>query len=281
MGPIVGQDLEDLRRAVELLEEPRLVAQLSDCVGAPVEALMEALPDTTREKLLQTVQRALEGTLRSALTGMKGESGRRASELGHKLAAGISGAVGGAFGLPALAVELPVSTGILLRSIADIARSEGEDVQSLETRLQCIQVFALGGRTTTDDAAESGYFAVRAALAAEVTAALRFLGKAGVSQTSGPAITRLMAAIASRFGVVVSQKIAAQAVPVIGALGGATVNLLFANHFQRVARGHFIYRRLERDHDPERTGEGVLADTYRQLRDELARARSELRRDAR
>jgi hypothetical protein len=32
----------------------------------------------------------------------------------------------------------------------------------------------------------------------------------------------------------------------IGALGGATVNVLFMNHFQRVAHGHFAVRRLER-----------------------------------
>jgi hypothetical protein len=35
--------------------------------------------------------------------------------------------VGGGFGLAALPVELPISTIIMLRSIGDIARSEGED----------------------------------------------------------------------------------------------------------------------------------------------------------
>jgi hypothetical protein len=57
---------------------------------------------------------------------------------------------------------------------------------------------------------------------------------------------RLAAQIASRFGVVVSQKVAAQAVPVVGAIGGAAVNAAFMNHFQAIARGHFTVRRLER-----------------------------------
>jgi hypothetical protein len=48
------------------------------------------------------------------------------------------------------------------------------------------------------------------------------------------------------FGVVVTQKLAAQAVPVIGALGGAAVNYAFIDHFQEVARAHFVVRRLER-----------------------------------
>jgi hypothetical protein len=48
--------------------------------------------------------------------------------------------------------------------------------------------------------------------------------------------------------VVVSERSAASAIPVLGAVGGATVNLLFMNHFQRVAAGHFAIRRLEREY---------------------------------
>jgi hypothetical protein len=33
---------------------------------------------------------------------------------------------------------------------------------------------------------------------------------------------------------------------VVGAVGGAAVNLAFIEHFQDVARGHFTVRRLER-----------------------------------
>jgi hypothetical protein len=39
--------------------------------------------------------------------------------------------------------------------------------------------------------------------------------------------------------------------PVLGALGGATVNAVFTDHFQSMARGHFVVRRLERLHGPE------------------------------
>ena len=38
-----------------------------------------------------------------------------------------------------------MSTIIMLRSIAEIARSEGEDLSDPETALSCVQVFALGG----------------------------------------------------------------------------------------------------------------------------------------
>jgi EcsC protein family len=50
--------------------------------------------------------------------------------------------------------------------------------------------------------------------------------------------------VASRFGVVLTQKLA-QALPVVGALGGASVNYVFLEHFQEIAQGHFTVRRLE------------------------------------
>jgi len=43
-----------------------------------------------------------------------------------------------------------------------------------------------------------------------------------------------------------SEKAAAQAVPIIGAAGGAILNWLFISHYQQMAKGHFTIRRLER-----------------------------------
>ena len=65
---------------------------------------------------------------------------------------------------------------------------------------------------------------------------------------SAPALARLLASVARRFGVAVSEKAAAQLVPLLGAAGGVAVNLAFMNHYQRTAWGHFTVRRLERAH---------------------------------
>ena len=78
-----------------------------------------------------------------------------------------------------------------------------------------------------------------------VTHAARFIAERGVEK-GGPLLVRFIAQVASRFGTVVTQKLAAQAIPVIGAVGGAAVNYAFIEHFQEVARGHFAIRRLER-----------------------------------
>ena len=47
------------------------------------------------------------------------------------------------------------------RWIAEIARSEGEDLSDREAALSCVEAFALGGRVGSADVSESGYFAVR------------------------------------------------------------------------------------------------------------------------
>jgi hypothetical protein len=126
-----------------------------------------------------------------------------------------------------------------------------------------LQVFALGGRDGQMDAAESGYFTIRGILAKSVTEATRYIVERGVLGEGAPVLVRFIAQVASRFGVVVTQKLAAQAVPVIGALGGAAVNYAFIDHFQEVARAHFTVRRLERLY-----GENAVRLAYERFRHE-------------
>jgi hypothetical protein len=171
--------------------------------------------------------------------------------------------MGGALGISAVLVELPISTTIMLRAIARIAQSEGESLDDPATALACLQVFALGGRSGSGRWHESGYFAVRAAMARSVTRAVQQVAERGVIDESSSSIVRLLSQIASRFGVVVSQKMAVQAVPVLGALGGAAVNTAFIDHFQAIARGHFTVRRLERAY-----GKGTVRRAYEQIRTE-------------
>ena len=160
--------------------------------------------------------------------------------------------MGGTFGLAALPVELPFSTVIMLRSIADIARSEGEDLSDPEAALSCVEVFALGGRAGSADVSESGCFAVQGVLAKTVTDGAGSSPSAASSRKGRPSFLKFVTQIAARFGLVVPQKVAAQALPVVGALGGAAVNYAFTEHFQDIARGHFTVRRLERLYGKDR-----------------------------
>ena len=254
------EDLAALQTAVQSLEHPGLAARLTNMVGKPIEFIGDVLPASASNVIAIATSKSLEMALKVALRTMQGPPHAGSRRL-HKALATASGAAGGAFGLAALPIELPVSTIIMLRSIADIARSEGENLSDPEAALSCVQVFALGGRPgSAADASETGYFAVRGMLAKSVTEAARFIAERGVIKEGGPVLVRFITQVASRFGVVVTQKVAAQTLPVIGALGGAGVNYAFIEHFQETAQGHFTVRRLERIY-----GKKVVRDEYERL----------------
>lgn len=249
---LTRKDLEDLRQAKMLLENPGLAAKLSSMLGSPVEKGMKMLPSKMQKGIHAATEAALMKALDVAVRSLGSKRPTAASDRMHRIGAATSGAIGGAFGLAAIGIELPVSTTLILRSIADIAAVEGEDPRHIDTKLACLSVFALGStRDKSDNAAESGYFAARSALATAVTEASKYLAEKGLGKSGAPALVRLIALIASRFGIVVSQKAAAQMVPVLGAAGGAMINTLFIGHYQGMARGHFIVRRLEKVHGAE------------------------------
>ncbi len=259
------QDLGSLKEARQLLEHPGLTARLSNIVGKPIEYALDALPAKAGELITEATQKAIHAALRGALMTMRGKDGRTeprpSSTWLHKVGAGVTGGVGGFFGLAAVTVELPVSVTIMMRAIADVARSEGADLTEIETQLDCVQVLGLGGRSKTDDATEVGYFAARQAMAKAAVDASSFLASGGkLGATAAPPLVRLMKAVATRFGVRVTEKVAAQAVPVIGAAAGAVINTAFTNHFQQMARGHFTVRRLERKY-----GKAVIEAAYKRL----------------
>ena len=243
---LTAKDLADLTIAKRKLYKVSLAARISSFVGKPIEATLENLPDKFSDKIMKATTTALSKAADVAIFTMKNKAEKPSSDALHKLTVAATGAVGGAFGFTALAIELPISTTLMVRSIADIARSEGENIEDIESRLACMEVFALGGPDAGDDAAESGYFAVRAALSSSIASAAKFIAEYGIKGQGAPIIVRLLSTIAERFSIVITEKAAAQAVPIVGALVGAAVNTMFISHFQDIARGHFIVRRLER-----------------------------------
>ena len=252
MSELASKDFADLKRAKQLLENPGLAAKMSSALGSPIEKSVAMLPKRVQQGIYKASEAAMMKALDVAVKSLGDSKMRPAQSRLHTVAAATSGAVGGAFGLFALSIELPVSTTIMLRSIADIAKSEGENIQHIDTKLACLTVFALGSeKSAKDNAAESGYFAARAAMAGAVSEATKFLAEKGFSKTGAPALVRLVSLISGRFGIVVSEKAAAQAIPIIGAVAGGLINTLFIGHFQDMARGHFIVRRLEKIYGAE------------------------------
>ena len=139
----------------------------------------------------------------------------------------MSGAVGGFVGLGGFVPDAAVTTLAIMREIARIAQEEGESLDDPDTRAACLQVLALHTPGSGDAEPEMGYFSARMVL-------------------QGRPIAMLLTEAASRLGMNLSQKFALQAVPVMGAIGGAAVNGAFLAQYRELARAHFTVRRMER-----------------------------------
>lgn len=241
-------DQRALHQVVQRLENPSLAARLTSVLGTPFERGLRLLPAPLHRVVQAAAEAGIRRALDTAIRSLPTDAPRwRARTLGI-----ASGALGGWFGAPALLLELPVSTVIMLRAIAQIAAAEGEDLESLESRLACVEVFALGGRAASDDAAETGYYGMRVALAMHLP---------GLTQGGGrAAAAAFVRTVGQRFGIVVSHKAALGLVPVVSAASGAAINAVFVQHFEDMARGHFTVRRLER-----RYGVECIEQEYRAL----------------
>jgi hypothetical protein len=236
-----------LERAVAILETKSFISRLTDLTGEPVTQLLRHLPKPVTNRINHTVRRTLSGALDVALRLDTSTFPEPPPAL-FQVASGVTGGISGFFGLGALVLELPVTTTLMLRSIAGIAARHGEQLNQPAARLACIEVFALGPQNRGGVSGDTTYYATRAVLARTVSEAARSMLERGVAGRSAPAIVELISAVGSRYGVVVSEKVAAGAIPVVGAIGGAAVNLAFMQHFQQLARAHFVVRQLERQH---------------------------------
>ncbi|EIQ1156440.1 EcsC family protein, partial [Escherichia coli] len=226
-------------KAVKLLEQATITEKMTQMVGKPIDYLMSKLPKGAEAQIYSLVEKALHKAADAALWSLNNEPNREASTKTNKFFAAVSGAVGGTFGFSALAIELPLSTTIMLRSVADIARSEGFDLDKVETKQACLEVFALGGPSENDnavdtayendDAVDTAYYATRSFTAEAMQILSKELSEIATKKVSvnaamnltptqtGKWLATLIEKVATRFGIVITEKTAAQVVPVIGA----------------------------------------------------------------
>jgi hypothetical protein len=263
-GRVSARDHAALVHAAGLLEQTSFAMKVAELVGRPGSHALGMLPGIANRQLVRVIETAILKCLSIAIDSLEGMPPSPPSHWFPRLTAGVAGGLGGLLGGLALPIELPLTTTLMLQSIADIARYQGENLARPEARLACLEVFALADRRS-GKRADLGYYATRSILAhltADITAII--VQRQTVDPTS-PVATRIASEIASRFGTAVSERVTASALAAIGALGGAAVNMMFMSHFQQIAEGHFTVRRLER-----RYGHDVVRKLYRLILVELA-----------
>jgi hypothetical protein len=259
-----------LLQAKLVLEHPGFLARAAELLGHPIERGIHNLPPSVQHAIAKATESTLKLGLTVAVASLESTGQRtpmrRSALLWHRVAGGVAGAAGGFFGLIALPAELPISTLIILRAIADVARSEGENLTELEPRMACLEVLALsGGQPMSPRSAETGYYAARIGMAQSFKKAVEHVGRQGLSKQVAPPVAEWLTRVAARYSTRVSHKVVAKAIPFVGAASGAAINSLFVQHFQDVARAHFTIRRLERAYGAEPVHHAYTALQWRKL----------------
>jgi EcsC protein family len=206
--------------------------RLLNRLGGQVEERLQILPVAVRDGLSNSAAGILEQVFAAAAVLGASKAMPKADARLHRLAAVASGAAGGAAGLASAIVELPATVALIFGAMQKVAAEEGFDPTSEEVRLVCLDILGSGGPGAADDGVNTAYFGARIGL-------------------SGSAIHAVVGRIAPRFATLMGQKLASQAVPVLGAVAGASVNYVFMDYFQAMARVRFGLMRLAKDHGEE------------------------------
>lgn len=205
--------------------------QVLNLVGTQAENLLERLPDDVKSQLETATERAL-GIALDAAGQSRGRIGDAPAWL-NRAATTAMGAAGGFGGLPSALAELPVTTTVLLRTIQGIAAEYGYDPNAPEIRAECLSVFAAAGPLDHDDGANMAFLSARVTL-------------------TGATVHGVIARIAPRLATVLGQKLAAQTVPVVGAVAGAATNYAYTSYYQEMAHVHFGLKRIADRYDMSR-----------------------------
>lgn len=216
----IGRLAADFRRA------NGAVMSLVNKLGGSFERQLALIPETYRRQIDSAVHAAL--TASYAVAGQ----GDRLPETGPKgrlAAAIVTGAAGGAGGIATAVAELPLTITLILNAIRAEARAAGFDPDSPAIRAECIRTFGAGSPLDSDDGINTGFLSARLTL-------------------TGPAVHKIIATVAPRLAAAMGQKLAAQAVPVLGAVTGAALNAAFLNYYREMARIRFALLRLGQVH---------------------------------
>jgi hypothetical protein len=262
--PLTSSELAFLQEAAKFLESPSVLTRIANKLGQPIEFLQHQLPDRVKGAITAATDKSLRKALEIAVQtipqqgiAMNFTEAQRVAEEGnrwHTLGTAFTGTVGGFFGLAALPLELPVTTTLMLRSIAQNADSFGADLKEARTQLECLYVFTLGTPSKLDDALETSYYASRLGFSELLQQAARYVAAhsvqeilKGLDKGTAPILVKLLAKIAAQFEIAVSEKVLSGAIPIVGAAGGAVINAAFTHYFNEAAKFHFGIRKLEKE----------------------------------
>lgn len=227
LSPATEAEIVALARRARLAGGPLL--KVISFAGTRAEGLMAHIPEAMRDRIEDLTAFGLRRCYAAANIARTSTRLPKSGRHGHRIAAVLSGGAGGLGGLASAVVELPATVSIFFAAIQKVAVEHGFDPNDETVRLECLRVFGSGTPLEEDDGVNTAFLASRLAM-------------------TGIGAQGMIAAIAPRMAAVLSQKLAAQTVPILGAVTGATVNLAFITYYQELAHVRFGLLRLAQAH---------------------------------
>ena len=202
------------------------IMRLVNRVGTTLENQLSVVPEKYRGPIERATAQALETSYSLAARAPDmGERGPMAAVL-------ASGAAGGAGGLATSLAELPITVTLMLNAIRAEARLAGLDPDEPWVRAECLRVFGAGSPMASDDGINTSFLTARLSV-------------------TGSAVQNIITAVAPKLAAVLGQKLAAQAIPVLGAVSGAALNAAFLKYYREIARIRFALLKLSETHGAE------------------------------
>lgn len=224
-----------VRAADEYLSAHGSLITLMSTLGSTIDQGLERLPGGFKQLITDKVREALDYAQKAALT--EPDAGRQPLSQWHGALLGATGGLGGFSGLPAVLVELPITTVTILRSIADVARSKGENLDDVEVQATCLEAFAYGSPLKDDYDADLEFFATR-------------VGAVGLAnRKSTVELADVISRVAVRYSIAVKSKVALQAFSITGAGMGTGLNWSYMQFYQAMASVLFTLRPIELKYD--------------------------------
>lgn len=262
------ESLTFLKEAVSYMESPSLFMQFANKIGQPIEYLINLppIPDNIKNGIHDLAKSALltgmnfaSNTIWQSPTNLANFEQTISSSnwtgFWHSLATSVSGGVSGIFGFSSIAVELPITTTIIFRSITAISQEFGNDISNPANQMECLSIFMHGGKSSKDDSMESAFLSSRLAIKSIIQETSKFVAEQSTKSFSealakgtAPFLVNYLNMIAQQFGASVSQKFLAQSIPIISITTGAAINAAFTDHFNKVAKYHFGLKKLEKEY---------------------------------
>ncbi|MDF3608489.1 EcsC family protein [Paracoccus sp. DMF-8] len=222
--PTVHAEIDRLAR--RYLDAGGIGMDLLQAIGGNAETLIEYVPAGVRKRVDRITYRGLNRAFDAAASSRRVLRDRGA--MFNRLLSTVSGAAGGIAGLGGAVLELPVTITLLLRAILEVGAEHGFDPDTDEVRIEALRVLASAGPLSEDDATDLGLLAARLSI-------------------TGHSVQGLIAKVAPKLSISFAQKLGAQAVPILGAVAGASINYTFARYYQELARVNFGLLRLEHE----------------------------------